>query len=116
MAQEPRIASEAQREIGELEARMAVPQTARQTQNGLAELQARLAAMQAQMSAVQAQAGQQQAHLGAEQARLGRQQADLGKRQAALGAQQAAEAKRAEKKLEELIRRAQLRGLAREIQ
>ncbi|HEX7358992.1 MAG TPA: M56 family metallopeptidase [Bryobacteraceae bacterium] len=90
--------------------------TASEAQEQLGELQARLAGMQAQMASVQARIGQQQAQLGAQQARLGRQQGELGKRQAALGAQQAAEAKRAEKKLKELIRRAQSRGLAQELQ
>jgi beta-lactamase regulating signal transducer with metallopeptidase domain len=87
-------------------------ETASEAQAMLGELQARLAEMQAEMGSEQGKAGQEQGLLGDEQGKLGEQQGELGRQQGKLGAQQAIEAKRVEKKLEDLIRDAQSRGLA----
>ncbi|MCU1294507.1 MAG: hypothetical protein JWP08_3357 [Bryobacterales bacterium] len=86
--------------------------TAEDAMRQLGSLQSKLGEMQSRMAAAQGLMGEKQGLLGEEQGKLGQQQGRLGRMQGELGAQQAREAKRVQQQLEELIRRAQERGLA----
>ncbi len=86
--------------------------TATEAQERLAELQSQLGSMQSRMGDEQGKIGEAQGKLGQEQGVLGEEQGRLGEQQGRLGEQQAREAKRAEQKLEEIVRRAESQGLA----
>jgi hypothetical protein len=91
-------------------------ETAGDVQAQLANLQATLAELQARMSSIQGQLGEAQGRLDQQQGELGEQQAQLGTQQAELGKQQARESQRAEEKLRDLIRNAQVGGLVEQSQ
>lgn len=86
--------------------------TASDAQERIAELQERLGQIQSRIGDEQGKVGEAQGQLGEQQGRLGEQQGHLGEQQGKLGEQQAREAKRAEEKLRELIKRAEAQGLA----
>lgn len=86
--------------------------TAQDAMERLGSLQAELGRMQSQMAREQSLMGEKQGELGEQQGKLGEQQGRLGEKQGELGQQQARAAERARKLLEDLVRRAQEKGLA----
>ena len=86
--------------------------TASEMQQQLADLQGQLGQMQSRMGQQQSKHAGEQEKLGELQSQLGEQQAHLGAKQGELGSAQAHEAKIAQGKLRDLIRRAEAQHLS----